>query len=172
MLKIPFLKSIFIAKPAGPNPPPAGGYCVVNPMESLNSVELIANKGIIGDRFFDVSYFKLGEKNIQFPTCRNVSLINIENIDKINLENNLKLEEKDLRRNLILKNIKVELLLGRKFRIGGVEFLGVDLCKSCKHIEEVTNIKNLAKFLHPIGGLRAKVLCDGRISVGDKICLM
>lgn len=171
MLKIPFVKSIFTAPPVGPNPPPAGGYETWNPMEEKKVVEVIENKGIIGDRFFDVSCFKLKNgATINFSSPRNVSLISFENFEKIKKIYNI--EEKNLRRNFIIKNLNVEFLLNKKFKIGNALFLGVDLCKSCKHIEEVNKINGLAKVLAPIGGLRAQCLNNAIISTGSKVCLL
>lgn len=171
MLKIPLLKSIFIATPVGPNPPPAGGYTTWNSMEKKNVIEVVKNKGIIGDRFFDVECFKLKNgTTMSFSTSRNVSLISFENIERIKKIYNI--EEKDLRRNFVVKNLDVELLLGKKFKIGDALFLGVGLCKSCKHIEEVNKIKDFSKVLAPIGGLRAQCLNDAVISIGSKICLL
>jgi hypothetical protein len=161
LLKIPFIKSIFIAPSVGPNPPPAGGYSIWNPMEEKKVVEVVENKGIVGDRFFDVNCFKLQNgKIMNFPTSRNVSFINFENIEKIKKIYNV--EEKDLRRNFIIKNLNVEFLLNKKFKIGNVLFLGVTLCRSCNHIEQATKIKGLSKILAPMGGLRAQCLCNGK----------
>lgn len=171
MLKIPFVKSIFIAKPIGPNPPPAGGFPLSNPMEEKTNVLVIKNKGIVGDRFFDVNCFKLNNgKTINFSKSRNISFISFENIQK--LQNIYDIKEKDLRRNVVMRNLDAKLLLNKKFKIGSVLFLGVELCKSCKHIEEVTKINGISKDLFSIGGIRAQSLSSGEISVGNKICLI
>lgn len=165
-LIIPKLVGIFVIPPVGPNPPPAGGYKTWNKAIEVKEATLIKNKGIVGDRFFEVEQFKMPDGTLKFfSKSRNVSLISFEVLKSINEK--FGILPADLRRNLIVIGIDLDRLVNKNFRIGGVEFLGVDTCKGCKHIEEVNNSKGLAKELFSKGGIRAKVLNDGIIKIGD-----
>jgi len=165
-LIIPKLEQIFIIPPVGANPPPAGGYKTWNKAIEVVEARLVNNKGIVGDRFFGVEKFKMPNGNLKFfGKSRNVSLISLDVLNNINIK--FKLSGGDIRRNLVVSGINLESLVDKNFKIGNVEFLGVDVCKGCKHIEEINNIKGLAKELFFKGGIRAKVLNDGVIKIGD-----
>jgi len=59
-------------------------------------------------------------------------------------------------------------LVGREFVIGGVRLRGLRLCEPCSHLEKLTG-KQMIKALRHRGGLRAEILNDGMIKVGDII---
>ena len=74
----------------------------------------------------------------------------------------------DARRNVVTRGIDLNALVGRRFRVGDVECLGQRLCEPCAHLERLTVPGTLRGLIHR-GGLRADVLTDGTISVGDTI---
>ena len=59
-------------------------------------------------------------------------------------------------------------LVGREFLIGDVRCRGIRLCEPCSHLEKITG-KEVVKALTHRGGLRAQVLTDGVLQVGDEI---
>jgi MOSC domain-containing protein YiiM len=59
-------------------------------------------------------------------------------------------------------------LVGKRFRVGDVECLGVELCEPCSYLESMTR-PGLVKELAHRAGLNADILTDGTISVGDDI---
>ena len=52
--------------------------------------------------------------------------------------------------------------------VGDVECYGVELCEPCLHLQKMTR-PGLIKDLVHRGGLRADILSDGVIAVGDVI---
>ena len=74
----------------------------------------------------------------------------------------------ETRRNLLTCGIALNHLVGRKFRIGDVLVRGLKLCEPCEHLEKLTG-KKVIKALRHRGGLRAEILTDGLIKVGDVI---
>jgi MOSC domain-containing protein YiiM len=58
--------------------------------------------------------------------------------------------------------------VGREFRIGQVQLRGLKLCEPCSHLQELTG-KEMIKALRHRGGLRAEILTEGLIKVGDVI---
>ena len=63
-------------------------------IEEINSIEVLANKGIVGDRHFD---------DYNDPYCQ-LSLIESDNIDYYNAKFGLNIPYIDFRRNIIAKS--------------------------------------------------------------------
>lgn len=161
------LLSIFIAPVCGPHPPPAGGYERIHPMEEVDEVEALQDRGLRGDRWLDVKEFRLPNGNLKpFARARQVSLISNESIKK--LQETLEIEAIQLRRNLLVEGITLEDKVGELIQIGDVILEGTGLCHPCKHIEEVT-VPGVRKLLHNKGGLRAKIIQGGTLKKGDRI---
>lgn len=74
----------------------------------------------------------------------------------------------DARRNLVVSQIALDGLLDRRFRVGGVECRGRRRCEPCAHLERLTRPGVLRGLVHR-GGLRADILTDGTIRVGDEV---
>ena len=129
------------------------------PIKEVNSIEVLANKGIVGDRHFH---------DFNDP-YNQLSLIESENIDYYNIKYGLNIPYIDFRRNIITKGIQLNNLVGKKFQIGKVELEGIDLCRPCRHLSEVLNQDNIIKEFLRRGGLRCQVLSSSSIKIGDKI---
>ena len=128
-------------------------------IEEVDSIDVLANKGIVGDRHFD-------DYNDPY---NQLSLIEAENIDYYNLKYGLNIPYIDFRRNIITKEIKLNDLIGKKIQIGDVKVEGIDLCRPCKHLSEILNQNNIIKEFIRKGGLRCQILNSSKIKVGDKI---
>ena len=128
-------------------------------IEEVDSIEVLANKGVVGDRHFD---------DYNDPYCQ-LSLIESENIDYYNTKFGLNIPYIDFRRNIITKGIKLNDLVGKKLLIGKVKFEGIDLCRPCKHLTEMLNQTNILKEFLRRGGLRCQILSSSKISLGDTI---
>ncbi len=128
-------------------------------IEEVESIEVLANKGVVGDRHFD---------NYNDPYCQ-LSLIEAENIDEYNLKFGLNIPYLDFRRNIITKGIKLNDLVGKKLSIGNAEVEGIDLCRPCRHLTEMLDQENILKEFLRKGGLRCQILSSSKIKVGDSI---
>ena len=128
-------------------------------IKEVNSIKVLANQGIIGDRHFS-------EFNDPY---NQLSLIESENIDYYNTKYGLNIRYIDFRRNIITKGIQLNDLVGKKFQIARVELEGVDLCRPCRHLCEILNQDNLIKEFLRRGGLRCRILSTSHIEVGNKI---
>ena len=132
------------------------------PIKEVNSIEVLANKGIVGDRHF----------NDFNDSYNQLSLIESENIDEYNIKFGLNIPYINFRRNIITKGIQLNDLIGKKLQIGNVELEGVELCRPCRHLTEMLNQKNILKEFMRKGGLRCQILSSSKISIGDKINLL
>ena len=128
-------------------------------IKEVVSIEVLVNKGVIGDRHF---------KDFNDPYCQ-LSLIESENIDYYNLKYGLNIPYVNFRRNIVTKGIRLNKLVGKKFKIGSVELEGVDLCRPCRHLTEVLNQDNILKEFLRRGGLRCQILSSSTIQIGDEI---
>ena len=128
-------------------------------IEEVESIEVLANKGVVGDRHFD---------NYNDPYCQ-LSLIEAENIDEYNLKFGLNIPYLDFRRNIITKGIKLNDLVGKRLLVGNVEVEGIDLCRPCRHLTEMLDQENILKEFLRKGGLRCQILSSSKIKVGDTI---
>ena len=128
-------------------------------MQDVNTVEVIASKGIVNDRYFN-------ENNDQ---ALQITLIESENIDYYNQISETNIPYISFRRNIITKGIQLNDLVGKEFLIGNVKIKGHRLCAPCRYLQEMLKQKNLVKKLLNRGGLRCEILTDGIISVNDPI---
>tara|TARA_B100000963_G_scaffold360494_1_gene391585 strand:+ start:1082 stop:1528 length:447 start_codon:yes stop_codon:yes gene_type:complete len=129
------------------------------PIKEVKSIEVLANKGIVGDRHFQ-------EFNDPY---NQLSLIESENIDYYNTKFGLNIPYLDFRRNVITKGIQLNDLVGKKLSIGTVEIEVIDLCRPCRHLTEMLNQDNVLKEFLRKGGIRCQILSSSDINVGDKI---
>ena len=128
----------------------------IGPTEAIapvDSVSAIAGKGLEGDR----KYFGDGAKAGQALT-----LIEAEALEAVGLSG------AQSRRQVVTRGVRLNDLVGKRFRVGDVDCMGVELCHPCKHLEEMTR-PGIIKDLAGRGGLNADILTGGRISVGDAI---
>ena len=128
-------------------------------VQDVNSIELVANKGIVGDRYF---------KDFSDPLSQ-LTLIESENIDYYNNKYNSNIDYLDFRRNIITKGIKLNDLVNKKILIGNVEVEVIDLCRPCRYLQDKLEKDNIIKEFLRRGGLRCRILRSGSVRVGDLI---
>ena len=125
----------------------------------VNTINLIAGKGVIGDRHF---------KDYNDP-YNHLSFIESENIDEYNKKYNLDIPYLDFRRNIVTRGIKLNDLIEKKLMIGNVKLEVIDLCRPCRHLSEKLKKDNIIKEFLRKGGIRCQILNDGKISTADLI---
>ena len=67
-----------------------------------------------------------------------------------------------------MRGVRLNDLIGRRFRVGGVECYGVELCEPCLTLEGNTRPGIIRELVHR-AGINADILNDGTISVGDEV---
>ena len=131
-------------------------------IEKKENIEVVASKGIIGDRYFH-----------DFNNDREqITLIESENIDYFNEKSKTNIPYVDFRRNIITKGIKLNELIGKEILIGKVRIKGHRLCDPCKYLQDKLQKENLFNnlaYLHNRGGLRCEILENGSITLNDSI---
>ena len=130
-------------------------------IEKKESIEVVASKGIVGDRYFH-----------DFNGDREqITLIESENIDYYNNTFNTKFTYLEFRRNIVTKNIKLNDLVGKTILVGNIKLKVNDLCRPCKDLQQRLGKSNIIKEFLRRGGLRCEILSSGTINVGDKITI-
>ncbi|MFL5835942.1 MAG: MOSC domain-containing protein [Solirubrobacteraceae bacterium] len=124
-------------------------------------VEALAGQGLLGDRYFADTRREQGEG-------RDITLIQAEALEGLHEEHGIELSGAESRRNVLTRGIDLNALVGRRFTVGEAECVGIELCEPCNHLQKMTQPGVLRGLVHR-GGLRADVVRDGRIAVGDAV---
>jgi MOSC domain-containing protein YiiM len=119
----------------------------------VESARAVAGKGLEGDRYF----FEDGAK-----PGRALTLVEEESVQDVALEPGA------TRRQVTTRGVRLNDLIGKRFRVGEVECYGVELCEPCSHLEKMTRPGIVRELVHR-AGINADILTDGTISVGDSI---
>jgi MOSC domain-containing protein YiiM len=133
-------------------------------MVAQSAVVLKAGAGIRGDRYFD------GRGTFSdWPRDHELTLVEAEALEAAAAEYGITFTAGETRRNITTRGIALNLLVGRRFRIGDILCEGTRLCHPCAHLELATARGGLARVLANRGGLRARVLGEGEIKIGDVV---
>jgi len=134
------------------------------PAVSVERARALAGGGLDGDRYCTGA----GTYADTPGTGRNLTLIEAEALEALEAETGIRLAAQEARRNVVTRGIALNDLVGRRFRVGAVECYGQRLCEPCAHLESLT-VKGVLRGLVHRGGLRADIVRDGEIAVGDTI---
>jgi len=159
MEKKPSIHSIFICPKAG------------LPMKPLERVKVLAGIGIEGDRYA----MRLGAfSKSNPPKIRDITLITKIGIDTANhylkLNGLFEFDISETRRNIVIDNLlpdELNALVSKVFFLGKLKFKGVELCDPCERPSQLANKKSFQIAYENNGGIRAQIMDDGEIAIGD-----
>jgi MOSC domain-containing protein YiiM len=123
------------------------------PLQPVESVRAVAGKGLEGDRNFYDGGAKPGQA---------LTLVEAEIVEDVGLGFG------ETRRQVTVRGVALNDLVGKTFKVGEVECYGVELCEPCTHLESMTR-PGIIKDLAHRAGINADILTDGVIRVGDEI---
>lgn len=127
-----------------------------SPTLATERVVCRAGRGLEGDRFFDYKADYKGQ----------VTFFAWEIYERSKRELAVPaLSPGAFRRNVLIEGLKLDELIGRQFRIGGVSFEGTGEAKPCYWMNQAV-APTAETWLQGNGGLRAKILSDGALAVG------
>jgi MOSC domain-containing protein YiiM len=142
------IEAIYIASAHGERP------------HAVQSATGVAGKGLEGDRNF-------GDPD---PESCNITLIEAEAFERQRDEHGLDLDPADSRRQVLVRGLDLGDLIGRRFLVGEIECEGEERCEPCSHLVKLADTPVVLKgLLH--SGLRAQILGDGMVRVGDEVRL-
>jgi MOSC domain-containing protein YiiM len=130
-----------------------------SPAVAVERARLVSGRGVEGDRYYAPAGAGAGEA---------LTLIAAEALEGLEADTGIRLSAADSRRQVLTRGIDLNALVGREFTVGSVRCRGVELCEPCAHLQSVTQEGVLKGLVHR-GGLRADVLNDGDVAVGDAV---
>ena len=134
-------------------------------MKSRSEARAVPGKGLEGDRYF------WGQGTFSPPVPRGdfeITLIEREQIEAFARESGLPFTSRHARRNIVTEGIALNDLAGSEFFLGEVRVRGIRWCEPCQHLAKISFAEILKGLVHK-GGLRAQILSEGLIRVGDTI---
>jgi len=137
------------------------------PMVSLDRVRADAGIGLEGDRYAS----RAGHRSDGHDADRDLTLVEAEVIEDLAATDGIVLAPGETRRNVTTRGIRLNDLVGRRFRVGDVECEGIRLCEPCQHLNDSIGKPILRPLLHR-AGLRAKIRKGGEIAVGAEVALL
>ena len=133
-----------------------GGPAGEHPVMAVNQIECVAGRGIRGDRFFDFKEDYKGQ----------VTFFSLEVLEAMQRELNLPKAQPELtRRNVVVSGVDLNTLIGQEFEVQQVRFAGVAECRPCAWMNRAFGDARAENWLKGRGGLRARVLSDGVLSI-------
>jgi len=134
---------------------------------SVERVSAVAGLGLDGDRY------ATGRGTFSLPaerrgTGRDLTLVEAEEIERLALDFGIELASGETRRNVTTRGIRLNDLVGRRFRVGDTVCEAVRLCEPCTYLEGLTG-KPVREPMRHRAGIRADIVESGTIAVGDPI---
>jgi len=136
-----------------------------SPAQPQQRVRAVPGRGLEGDRYYNGT--GTFSPHPQKPDYE-VTLIQREHVEAFAAASGLAFTARDARRNLVTAGVDLNALVGRDFRVGEVLIRGIRLCEPCGYLARQTSPEVLRGLLHR-GGLRAQILSEGDIRVGDPL---
>ena len=120
---------------------------------TVEETSAVAGKGLEGDRHFRAEGAAPGQA---------LTLVEAEVVEDAGLAPG------ETRRQLTVRGVRLNDLIGKRFRVGEVECYGVELCEPCSHLEAMTRPGIIKELAHR-AGINADIVSDGVIRVGDTV---
>ena len=128
-----------------------------SPLIERERIQCVAGKGLLGDRYFNHREDYKGQ----------ITFFSAEVFERLCARFGItKKSAGVLRRNVIVSGVDLLSLIGCEFEIQGVKFRGTQHCAPCEWMD-VAFAPGAKEFLKENAGLRAKILTDGELRIGD-----
>jgi MOSC domain-containing protein YiiM len=133
-------------------------------MKTVEEAHALPGRGLEGDRYF----LRTGTYSGKDGADREITFIEMEALDALRRDYGVPLEPGETRRNVATRGVPLNHLVGRVFRLGSTTVRGLRLCEPCSHMERLAGKRIRPGLVHR-GGLRAQILTEGWIRVGDEV---
>ena len=134
-------------------------------MQPVPEIEAVAGRGLRGDRYSERNGYWTGVDECE------VTLIESERLEEIRDNVGIGVEAGEHRRNLVTLGIRLDSLLGKRFRVG-TAILEYDRPRPpCGYIESLTE-QGMTRALVGRGGICARVVGSGTIRASDPIVVL
>lgn len=137
------------------------------PMLAKESLRLIKGIGVDGDRYATAKGFY---SHLPEPG-RQITLFEVETLNALARDHDVTLHPGDHRRNVTVKGVPLNHLVGQSFWLGNALLQATRLSTPCKHIEDVTG-KTMGRWLIHRSGLNCIIVKGATIHIGDAVMPM
>lgn len=134
-------------------------------MLAVNSVYAVMDKGLQGDRYFNGTGYWDPVEGCQ------VTLITEHDLSLASRGNQLKMDQGQHRRNLVISGIKTAALKDRQFQIGEAIFEYQKPRPPCGYLNQIEG-KGMARALSYNSGICIKVIRSGTVRVNDQLIIL
>lgn len=131
------------------------------------NLELLAGQGVVGDRHFARADW----------AGQQLTLVEAEEIERFCAHTGRPNDLSLTRRNVVMRGIRLNELVGRQFRLGSCLLVGVETCEPCRSLgqrlaNDALSPPEVVKYWVGRGGLRANVLASGQLACGDALTVI
>jgi MOSC domain-containing protein YiiM len=136
------------------------------PMRTFPEIELIASRGIDGDRYLIGQ--ETGFYSHKPEEGRQITLFEIETLEALKRDHGIDMLPEEHRRNVTVEGVPLNQLVGRRFRLGETIVEATRLSTPCRHIEEILGKPVFDPMINR-SGLNCKIIVGGTLRVGDTV---
>jgi MOSC domain-containing protein YiiM len=132
-------------------------------LRDVPAAVLEAGRGLVGDRY----YLKGGTFSEKLKDGHDweVTLIEKEEVDRFNASHGKALEPGHFRRNIVTAGIRLNDLVGKRFRVGEAVLEGMRLCEPCAYLAGLIGPEVVRAMAHK-AGIRARIHVGGEVRPG------
>jgi len=134
------------------------------PMQAADSLTLVAGLGVEGDRYA----LGTGTYSPKPEPGRQVTLFEVETLEALAREAKITLAPGAHRRNVTVRGVPLNHLVGRRFRLGPALLEATRLSVPCRYLEDITGLPVFKPLLNR-SGLNCRILEGGAVRVGDAV---
>jgi MOSC domain-containing protein YiiM len=136
------------------------------PLQSVTQASLEAGRGLVGDRYY--AHGGTFSEKLKDSADWEITLIESEEIQRFNESQGLALPPASFRRNVVTSGVRLNDLVGRRFKVGSAVLEGIRLCEPCAHLGKLIGPTVVKGMVHK-AGLRARIVTGSIVRVGDAI---
>jgi len=136
------------------------------PLQPVTAASLESGKGLVGDRYY--AHGGSFSEKLKDSDDWEITLIESEEIQRFNESQGLSLSPASFRRNIVTSGIRLNELVGRRFRVGSAVLEGIRLCEPCAHLGKLIGPAVVKGMVHR-AGLRARIITGSIVRVGEDV---
>ncbi len=126
------------------------------PLRSVETVEAVADRGLVGDRKYDGG------------PDRSITVVAEEELSKAAAELGQEIAAGSTRRNVTVRGIELSRERGARYRLGDVVIEVVQDCAPCEQMETTVG-PGAREALRGRAGIRGRIVTGGTLRVGDRV---
>lgn len=134
------------------------------PMSGHERVEIVAGKGIPGDRYAE----RRGLYSTKHHDDRHLTIIEAETLEALRRDHGIDFGPELTRRNVVVSGIGLNRLVGRTLRVGSAVVRVGRLNLPCRYLEKLVGLP-VYEPLANRSGINCEVLVSGSAALGDEV---